>query len=109
MPSEVALVLPTLVRLSILGSRVPGGIFALGWDEGERERLSCYLEGRDEPRASLVRSGHDDGCPLCGERISLALVSDGFFVWPCGLAHMVRAHGARPHHVLVRRALEASS
>jgi len=62
------------------------------WDLDERDLVADYL-GRGFVARSCMGLSR---CRLCGEQNGALELTDGFFVWPEGLAHYVHEHGVRP-------------
>lgn len=71
------------------------------WDPDERDLVEYYLQSGKITRAYMGYSK----CRFCGRNNGDLELTDGFYVWPDGLAHYVADHGVRlprqfVHHVL---------
>lgn len=64
------------------------------WDPAEKEQALLYL---DKTKVVIVAGMPSVKCGLCGQDTGnpSAHKSDGTWVWPEGLAHLVRKHGVR--------------
>lgn len=71
------------------------------WDTDERDHVASYL------RMGLVARGYMgfSPCRFCGENNGNLELSDGYFVWPDGLAHYVVEHDVRLPDRFVRHSL----
>ena len=67
------------------------------WDRGERERVASYLDQGFVPWSTPGVAT----CRICGRANGSSEFTDGFYLWPEGLAHYVRDHSVRlPDEVL---------
>ena len=62
------------------------------WDRKVRFKAAAYLF---DAVAALAAASPASKCQLCGHRNAQVWKSDGVWLWPVSLAHLVEAHGVR--------------
>ena len=71
-------------------------------NEETRRRIVVYLKAP----VAHVASGGNSFCRLCGRSNGCAEQSDGYYVWPEGLAHYIEEHAVRLPDQFVQHVLE---
>jgi hypothetical protein len=69
-----------------------GAFIDEGWRYARKDQLVAYL--RNCPLAAVTDSA-GPVCPYCGEEGVSGWVTDGDWIWPADLAHMVEKHALR--------------
>ena len=69
----------------------PADLVDASWDEGEREWVSDYLECGQVAASWMGAST----CRLCSCSNGSRDLTDGYYLWPEGLAHYVLVHAVR--------------
>jgi hypothetical protein len=71
------------------------------WDKFERDVVASYLDQGLALPWSWRPRGYSS-CRFCGQLNGSNEKTDGFYLWPEGLAHYVRRHSVRPPASIIR-------